>query len=586
MSESAHQKPERKRSGVEEIKEASQFLYHMLAEEVANDQPAFSEKALQVLKHHGTYQQDDRDKRREGKTYIMMVRVKVPGGVLTWQQMLAQLDLCDELGNTTARITDRQDLQLHGVLKRNLREAIRRINEVQMTTLGACGDVVRNVICCPAPLRHDGVREELQELARAVTRHLLPRTPAYHQIWLTDPETQEKELVGGQADPEEVEPIYGKTYLPRKFKIAFGLLDDNCVDVYANDLGFVAIVEDGRIAGFNVLAGGSLGVTPSNKNTFPALAKPVGFISKEEVIPIAEAVVKIFRDFGERGDRKRARLKYLIADRGVEWFRQTLEQYYGRSIRDPLPVSVRGFDDHIGWHDQGDGKWFYGLNVENGRILDRDGFRLKSAIREICRRFQPGIRFTAHQSILFCDLPESTRPELEGILREHGVPLSEEISQVRRWSMACVALPTCPLAVTESERVLPGLIDQLEVELARLGLDKERFTVRMTGCPNGCARPYNADIGLVGRTVNKYAIYLGGRLLGDRLGELYLDTVPFAEIIPTLKPVLELFAQQRQNGETLGDFCHRVGIEKLRELCAGNGGQPVAVAQGMETETC
>ncbi|MBC7336165.1 MAG: NADPH-dependent assimilatory sulfite reductase hemoprotein subunit, partial [Clostridia bacterium] len=281
----------------------------MLAEEVANDQPAFSEKALQVLKHHGTYQQDDRDKRREGKTYIMMVRVKVPGGVLTWQQMLAQLDLCDELGNTTARITDRQDLQLHGVLKRNLREAIRRINEVQMTTLGACGDVVRNVICCPAPLRHNGVREELQELARAVTRHLLPRTPAYHQIWLTDPETQEKELVGGQADPEEVEPIYGKTYLPRKFKIAFGLLDDNCVDVYANDLGFVAIVEDGRIAGFNVLAGGSLGVTPSNKNTFPALAKPVGFISKEEVIPIAEAVVKIFRDFGERGDRKRARLK-------------------------------------------------------------------------------------------------------------------------------------------------------------------------------------------------------------------------------------------------------------------------------------
>ncbi|WP_347242724.1 NADPH-dependent assimilatory sulfite reductase hemoprotein subunit [Thermogutta sp.] len=586
MTESAHQKLERKRSGVEEVKEASQFLYNILAEEVNNDQPAFSEKALQVLKHHGTYQQDDRDKRREGKTYIMMVRVKVPGGVLTWQQLLAQLDLCDELGNTTARITDRQDLQLHGVLKRNLREAIRRVNEVQMTTLGACGDVVRNVICCPAPLRHDGVREELQELARAVTRHLLPRTPAYHQIWLTDPETQQKELVGDQADPEEVEPIYGKTYLPRKFKIAFGLLDDNCVDVYANDLGFVAIVEDGRVAGFNVLAGGSLGVTPSNKNTFPALAKPVGFIGKEEVIPVAEAVVKIFRDFGERGDRKRARLKYLIADRGIDWFRQTLEQYYGRSIRDPLPVNVRGFDDHLGWHDQGDGKWFYGLNVENGRILDRDGFRLKSAIREICRRFQPGIRFTAHQSILFCDLPENVRPELEGILREHGVPLSEEISEVRRWSMACVALPTCPLAVTESERVLPGLIDQLEVELARLGLQNERFTVRMTGCPNGCARPYNADIGLVGRTVNKYAIYLGGRLLGDRLGELYLDTVPLAEIIPTLKPVLELFAQQRQNGETLGDFCHRIGIHRLREMCAGNGRQPVMSTEAIETETC
>lgn len=587
MSDSPHN-AERKLSQVEQVKEASRYLFHILAEEVGNDQPAFSEKAVQVLKHHGTYQQDDRDKRRGagGKAYMMMVRVKVPGGVLTAEQLLAQLDLCDELGNTTARITDRQDLQLHGILKSNLREAIRRVNEVQMTTLGACGDVVRNVICCPAPLRHNRVREELQELTRAVTRHLLPRTPAYHQIWLTDPDTLEKQLVGGQADEDEIEPIYGKTYLPRKFKIAFGLTDDNCVDIYANDLGFLAIVEQGQIVGFNVLAGGSLGVTPSNKNTFPALAKPIGFITKDEVIPIAEAVVKIFRDFGERGDRKRARLKYLIADRGVEWFRATLEQYYGRAIRDPLALGVEGFDDHIGWYEQGDGRWFYGLNVENGRILDREGFRLKSALREICRRFRPGIRFTTHQSILLCDLPEEARPELEAILRDHGVPLSEQISMVRRWSMACVALPTCPLAVTESERVLPGLIDALEKELARLGLEEERFTVRMTGCPNGCARPYNADIGLVGRTVNKYAIYLGGRLLGDRLGELYLDTVPLQEIVPRLRPVLELFARQRQNGETLGDFCWRLGMETLRKLCVCESETVIHSATGEDAETC
>ncbi len=560
-----------KRSQVEKLKEESQYLRHPLAEEVKNEQAAFSETAAQILKFHGSYQQDDRDARKlqraagGGKVYSTMIRVKIPGGVLTAEQFLTQLDLCDQLGNGTARITDRQDLQLHGVLKGNLRETIRRINEVELTTLGACGDVVRNVMCCPAPLRHNRVREQLQTLAREMTRHLLPKTPAYHEIWLTDPDTGQKEQVNEPSgEMAEVEPIYGKTYLPRKFKIALGLPDDNCVDLYTNDLGFLAAVENDEIIGFNVLVGGGLGVTPSNKNTFPALSRPLVFVRPEEVLNVAEAVVKIHRDYGDRGDRKRARLKYVVADRGLSWFREMTERYVGRSLPDPLPLTVTDVDDHLGWHEQGDGRFFYGLNVENGRILDRDGFCLKSALREIGRRLHPSIRFTPQQSILFCDLEASARSEIEQILRRYGVPLSEDISNVRRWSMACVALPTCPLAVTESERVLPKLIDDLEREVARLGLGGERFTVRMTGCPNGCSRPYNADVGLVGRTQNKYAIYLGGRVLGDRLAEPFAETVPLDKIVETLVPVLRLFAQERQDHETLGDFCHRVGVATLR----------------------
>ena len=578
MSENPAQEP--KRSQVEKLKESSGYLLHPLVDEVDSDQPSFSEPAAQILKHHGSYQQDDRDARKAqraaggGKVYSMMVRVKIPGGMLTAEQLLAQLDLCDQLGNGTARITDRQDIQLHGILKSNLKETIRRINEIELTTLGACGDVVRNVMCCPAPLRHNRVREDLQTLAQEITRHLLPKTPAYHEIWLTDSDTGEKKQVDLVADQlVEVEPIYGKTYLPRKFKIALGLPEDNCVDLYTNDLGFLAAVEGDQIVGFNVLVGGGLGVTPSNKNTFPALAQPLVFVRPDQVLGVAEAVVKVQRDYGERGDRKRARLKYLIADRGLAWFREMTERYFGQALPDPRPLTVTDFDDHIGWFDQGDGRFFYGLNVENGRIVDRDGFRLKTALREICGQLRPGIRLTPHQSILFCDLEEAARAKIDQILRDHNVPLNENISNVRRWSMACVAFPTCPLAVTESERVLPRLIDDLEREVAKLGLQNERFTVRMTGCPNGCARPYNADVGLVGRTLNKYTIYLGGRLLGDRLGEPFAETVPLDKIVPTLVPVLRLFAAERQKNETFGDFCHRVGISRLRACCAPGDGE-------------
>jgi len=558
-------------SSVERIKAASNHLRGKVAEELANGRDAFEEDTIQVLKHHGMYQQEDRDRRKAKdaggqkapKAYSLMVRVKIPGGRLTSEQLLAQLDLCDELGSATARITDRQDIQLHAVLKRSVRRVIRRINEVQLTTLGACGDVERNVMCCPAPLRGDPIRDEMQELAGRLSSHLLPRTTAYHEIWLSDPATGEKELCGGGPEGHQIEPVYGSNYLPRKFKTAFALPGDNCVDVYANDLGFLAVAEGARVAGYNVLVGGGFGVTPSNKRTFPAVAKRLAFVAPEEVIEVAAAVVRVFRDFGERADRKRARIKYLVADWGLERFKAKVEEYFGRRLADPHPSDVFGFDDHLGWHEQGDGRWFYGLNVENGRILDRDGLRLKSALREICATYRPAVRLTAQQSILFADLALEHRPGLEAVLRSHGVKLSEEVSNVRRWSMACVAMPTCPLAVTESERVLPGVIDRLEAELARLGLSAERFTVRMTGCPNGCSRPYNADVGLVGRTAGKYTIYLGGRLLGDRLNFVYKDLVKLDDIVPTLVPVLVYFRAHRRPGESLGDFCLRKGPADL-----------------------
>jgi sulfite reductase (ferredoxin) len=510
---------------------------------------------------------------------MFMVRTKIPGGKLTSEQLLAELDLCDEIGNTTLRITSRQGLQLHGVLKRNLKRAIARINEIQLSTLAACGDVERNVMCCPAPHYHDPVHAQMQEMADRIAAHLCPRTRAYHEIWLT-PDGGEKTLVAGGngqhagnghaggSEPGsngqlDDEPIYGPTYLPRKFKTAIGLPGDNCVDMYANDLAFMAICENFEIVGYNMLVGGSFGVTPSAKKTFPALAKRIAFVRPDEVIDAATAVVKVFRDFGNRSDRKIARIKYLIADWGVPKFRAQVEEYFGRPMADPHPEDVWGFDDHLGWHDQGNGRWFYGLNVENGRIADLEDWKLKHALREICTTLRPGIRLTSHQSILFTEVPPDDRPRLTDILVRHGVKRSEDISTVRRWSMACVALPTCGLAVAESERALPPMIDQLEVELARLGLSNERFTLRMTGCPNGCARPYNCDIGLVGKTADKYTILLGGRLLGDRLNFLYKDLVPTEEVVHTLVPVLAYFNQDRLPGETLGDFCHRTGAADL-----------------------
>ncbi|MDB4794332.1 NADPH-dependent assimilatory sulfite reductase hemoprotein subunit, partial [Pirellulaceae bacterium] len=558
-------------SPVEKLKTESRFLRGTIAEELVNDLPNFDSGSVQILKHHGMYQQDDRDKRManrekgiKDKAYMMMLRTRIPGGKLTSEQMLAEIELCDELGDSTLRLTTRQAIQLHGIFKDDLKQTIRRINDVQLSTLGACGDVNRNVMCCPAPYRSK-IYDDIQLLADQISEHFLPRTTAYHELWLKGLENGEKELVGGGRQGHEIEPLYGSTYLPRKFKTAIGLTYDNCIDIYTNDLGFLAVVQDDEIVGYNILVGGGMGITPAKKTTFPGLAKKLAFARPDEVIAIGEAIVKVQRDFGSRADRKHARMRYLINQWGMDRFKNQVADYYGAALRDPHAEDVSGFNDHMGWDEQGDGKWFYGLNVENGRVWDNDRFQLKSAIREICETLQPEIRLTSHQSLIFAQIKEEDRGKLTNILTKYKVKLSEDYSTVRRWSMACVAWPTCGLAITESERALPVMMDQFESELAKIGLSSEEFTVRMTGCPNGCARPYNPDIGLVGKAKNRYTIYLGGRLLGNRLGFIYKDLVQFEDLVPELMNVMTLFKANRLDGETLGDYCDRIGKEPLLE---------------------
>ncbi|MCU0709555.1 MAG: NADPH-dependent assimilatory sulfite reductase hemoprotein subunit [Pirellula sp.] len=584
MSSEPNNDSEPKLSAVELIKDSSRYLRGSILEELRSDSDHFSKDDLQLLKFHGSYQQDDREARggatasgKSEKQYSFMVRSRIPAGIMTAEQLLAHLDICDSIGNSTLKVTTRQGLQLHGILKSNLRECMQRIDRVLMTTLAACGDVNRNTMACPAPY-HDKVRPAVQKLAFAISDHLSPRTKAYYELWLKDPDTGEETLEGGSD--EEFEPIYGKTYLPRKFKTAIAISYDNCTDVYTNCLGFIAVVRDGEVIGYNVVVGGGLGITPSAKKTFPRLASRMAFVTPEQAVGVAEAVVKVQRDFGYRDDRKRARLKYLVHDKGVEWFRHQVEEYYGTKLADCTPDDVTEHNDHMGWDAQGDGRWFYGFNVENGRLYDNQDRAWKMALREICDELNPEIRLTAHQSILFCNIEEKDRSRLEAMIKRRGLPLVHEISNVRRWSVACVALPTCGLAITESERVLPSLMDTMEVALAKLGLDKELFTVRMTGCPNGCARPYNADIGLVGKAKGKYTVYVGGARLGNRLAFIYKDMIPFENIVETLQPLFVAFKEGRQGTESFGDFCTRLGVEGLNALATKETPSQESIASG------
>ncbi|MGE3820783.1 MAG: NADPH-dependent assimilatory sulfite reductase hemoprotein subunit, partial [Isosphaeraceae bacterium] len=451
-----------KPSKVEAAKLASQHLKTILAEDLGNGLSHIGEDAASILKFHGSYQQDDRDHRtalkREGKekAYQFMVRVRMPGGKLTTaDQYLACATLAEEVGNGTLRITTRQEFQLHGVLKDDLKPTIRIINETLLSTLAACGDVERNVLSCPAPIR-DPLHDALQADANRWASHAAPRTSSYWEIWL-DGEKIENPLlpppeparVPTPAD-DAVEPLYGKAYLPRKFKTAFAIPDDNCTDVHANDLGYLAVVEGGVIVGYNVLVGGGLGTTPSAQKTFPFLAVPLCYVERDEILAIGEAVLKVFRDFGNRSDRKRARLKYVIHDWGLPAFRAKIEEYLGRPLADPKPIAVTGVDDHLGWHEQGDGKLFLGIPVENGRIKDAGTLRLFSGLKAYFERYRTPARLTCQQSILLADIEPSQKAAVEDWLVEYGIASVEKISTVRRWSMACPALPTCGLAVTEA----------------------------------------------------------------------------------------------------------------------------------------
>ena len=557
---------ENKPSPVEGHKIEGRFLRGTIAEEFADPSlDHLSDLNKSLIKFHGSYQQEDRDARKNrakagvGKAYMFMIRLKLPGGRLTADQYLAMDDICGKYGNGTLRVTTRQSFQFHGILKNNMKPTIAAINDVLVTTLGGCGDVNRNVLTCPAPLP-DAARKRMLEDCYAVAEALAPKAgkQAYHEIWLN----------GDKVDPgTESEPLYGKAYLPRKFKTAFSLPDDNCTDVLANCLGFLAITEGGKHVGYNLYAAGGQGQTNSKPDTYPLLAQCLGFIEPPEVVAAAEGMVKLFRDHGNRSDRRRARLKYVMKDWGLEKFREVFyRDYFPHPHRPAKDAPITGLDLHHGWNGMGDGKWFLGLSVENGRIKDEGSVRLRSGLRAIVARFRAEVRLTTQQDVLVCGIATADRAAVDSMLNEYGIPRPDSLSMAQRWSMACPAIPTCSLAITEAERALPGVVDQLETVLADLGLGGEPISVRMTGCPNGCARPYQSEVGIVGRGGTKYTLYIGGDSFGRRLNTEVQDSVPIEQLVPKLAKVFAAFKTERKGDELFGDYCDRVGLAKLKEL--------------------
>ncbi len=488
-------KPEKGDSKAEVTKRDSRHLRGTIAEALASEATHFEGGDKGLLKFHGTYQQDDRDLRHENRkkgveeAYQFMVRCAIPAGVVTADQYLGLDALSDEYGSGSLRVTTRQGFQLHGVIKKNLKATIAGINHTLLTTISACGDVERNVMTCPAPL-HDEAHVTLRRIAREIAVQLRPATRAYHEIWLDG----EKAL-----STEQEEPFYGDVYLPRKFKTAIALADDNCVDVYNDDAGLIAVLEGSRIVGYNVLVGGGMGMTHGKADTVARLGEPLGFVAPDHVVEAVRTMCAIFRDHGNREDRRHARIKYLINDWGIERFREEFRKRALFDLHDWRPIPRPVFHDHLGRNRQDNGKWFYGVFVENGRIIDRDGLRIKTALREIVKTYRPGLRLTPHQNVLLTDLDGAAIDGIERTLIEHGVTPVTQLSAARRYSMACPALPTCGLAMSESERLMPTVVDMFETELIALGMRDEPITLRMTGCPNGCARPYTADIAYVGR---------------------------------------------------------------------------------------
>ncbi len=555
---------------VEDVKANSHGLRGTLPIQLQEPTPDFDEDVKTLLKFHGIYQQHDRDVRgRNNRIYSFMTRSKLPGGRLTAEQYLVHDAIADEFSKGDFRLTTREGIQFHGVIKGDLQGTLRALNAALVTTLGACGDVQRNIMSCPAPYG-DPVREQLQEVAVELTRHFYPRSGAYHEIWLEDEngeKTRQHFEEEQQPQVTEVnEPIYGKAYLPRKFKTAIAYPGDNCTDILSNDVGMVGLIaEDGvTVHGFNVFVGGGLGTTHNDPDTYPALAVPLGYVPRNKIVDVMEKIVMVQRDHGDRTDRKHARMKYVVAEWGIEAFRAKVEEYLGYTVEPFQEMPPLEFEDHLGWHQQVDGNWFLGIFVENGRVQDVGARRTRSGLRALVQKYRTGVTITAQQNIILSGITTEQKAEVEAILAEYGVPTVDEISVVRRNSMACPAMPTCGLALTEAERFLPDVIDEVETIAANLGLDQNVFSIRMTGCPNGCARPYVADIGLVGRTVGKYNIYLGGNLEGTRINKLYRELVPSGELGKELEDVLKSYIAQRQPDERLGDWADRVGVDTIQ----------------------
>jgi sulfite reductase (NADPH) hemoprotein beta-component len=538
-------------SANERIKSASNLLRGTIADGLTHSETgSLADDDTQLTKFHGFYQQDDRDlraergKQRMEKAFSFMVRLRVPAGSLTPKQWLGVEKIALERANGTIRLTTRETIQYHGVLKGNLQALMQGLNAQLLDTIAACGDVNRNIIATTDPWRP--LSADLRTLAREMSQHLLPRSRAWHEIWLN-----EEKVAGGE---EEDEPILGRTYLPRKFKIGIALPPNNDVDVFAQDLGFIAIVENGRIVGYNVTIGGGMGMTHGEPETYPRVADVIGFCPADQAIEVAEKVITVQRDYGDRSNRKHARLKYTIDTMGLPRFVEFLNERLTRKLAPAREFTFAANGDRLGWAEDDNGTAHFTLFVENGRIKGD----MLTALHDVATLDVGRFVMTPNQNLILADIPPSRRQLVAAILEQHG--LDRHVGGLRRNSMACVALPTCGLALAESERYLPDLITRLEDELSQVGLAEDEITIRMTGCPNGCARPYVSEIGLVGRTPGIYNLYLGAAFEGARLNKLYRRDVDEAGIVASLSPLFKAYATDRLDGEHFGDFVVRTGV--------------------------
>lgn len=553
--------PEGPPSDVERIKQESNYLRGSLAETLADPITAgIPDDDNRLMKFHGSYLQDDRDLRNERErqklepAYQFMVRVRAPGGVSTAEQWLAMDAIAQKYGNGTLKLTTRQAFQMHGILKWNMKKSIQEINAVLMDTLAACGDVNRNVMCNPNPYQSD-IHSEVYEWSRSLSEYLSPRTRAYHEIWL------DEEKVAGSLE-EEVEPMYGSLYLPRKFKIGIAVPPSNDVDVFSQDLGFIAIIEDGKLTGFNVAIGGGMGMTHGDKNTYPQLARVIGFCTPDKILAVAEKIITIQRDYGDRSVRKYARFKYTVDRLGLNTIKEELHNRLGWELEEARSYHFDHNGDRYGWVQGSNGSWHFTLFVQNGRVTDVEGYPLMTGLREIAKVHTGDFRLTPNQNLIIANVTAEKKEQIAELIKQYGLTDGKHYSALRRNSMACVALPTCGLAMAEAERYLPDLLGKIEEVVEETGLHEEEITIRMTGCPNGCARPALAEIAFIGKAPGKYNMYLGAGFSGNRLSKLYKENIGEEEILTALRPILSHYAKEREAGERFGDYVIRAGFVK------------------------
>ncbi len=552
-------------SDVEDIKVRSNYLRGVLVEAMEDRITAsIPEDENRLMKFHGSYMQDDRDLRNERAkqklepAYQFMLRIRAPGGVITPEQWLMMDRISKSYANESIRLTTRQSVQLHGVIKWNMKKTIQEINASLLTTLAACGDVNRNVMASPNPYQSE-VHAEVYEWASKLSRHLEPQTNAYHEIWLDG-----EKVIDSNA---EQEPIYGPVYLPRKFKIGLAVPPTNDVDVFSQDLGFIAIIEDGKLSGFNVTVGGGMGMTHGDPKTYPQIARVVGFCKPEQVVDVAEKTVTIQRDYGDRAVRKHARFKYTIDDRGRDWLKDERTKRLGWSLEAEREYHFDHNGDRYGWVKGFDGKWHFTLFIQNGRIKDDEGYLLMTGLREIAKVHEGDFRITPNQGLIIGNVSFRRKKKIEALLQTYRLTDGKRYSALQRNSMACVALPTCGLAMAESERYLPDLLDKIEPLLEQNGLRDDDIVIRMTGCPNGCARPALAEIAFIGKAPGKYNMYLGGGFAGQRLNKLYKENIGEKDILDSLSLLLGQYAKERRESEHFGDFVIRAG--HVKEVLSG-----------------